>query len=460
MHSSAARKKYRSSMTTLALLSLILAAGTVFVMRLRAQTSSSGSITTQSTPPAPTVADAAPNVTLSVIATNTQVGHRPGARSYYSTTVSDDKLLKSVVVTTSPTTNSSSPNTLYQCADKTSCEEKVYIIIPSNSGENFVTVTATDSIGQVTTKTVTFQAVACATDVECGGGSVQWAGASYCSSDSPNIMQYGVAATCSAGVCDTGSKPLMKQQCGAGQVCTYGQGGFNICIAQPSACTPGTQITSICSCGTNTAYYYPVDWRVASPTFCCSNSDGSLYTTSPGPCLSAQPTSPPPASQSSASFTSSTAAASTQQPPTSNPAPLTPTPSSALPSIPAGPASVVIPLPLTSPVSLPVQYPAQPTEKVEVQSPPPFQFPPSGHQEMVSTGKKLKPRQIISLVSQKKKLIREVQSLTKMLRKEKRYDDIDTADAVLDELKKFRPRYAMDIETFEELRAVVKDLRG
>lgn len=94
-----------------------------------------------------------------------------------------------------------------------------------------------------------------------------------------------------------------------------------------------------------------------------------------------------------------------------------------------------------------------------MQSSQSFQFPPSGQQDIVSTGKKLKPRQIISLVSQKKKLMREVQSLMKMLRKEKRYDDIDTADAVLDELKNFRPRYATDIETLGELREVVKDLR-
>ncbi|MBI2523982.1 hypothetical protein HYW11_02075 [Candidatus Peregrinibacteria bacterium] len=240
--------------------------------------------------------DAPPSITLSVTATSPQTW-RPGGRGYYTTAISDDRGLKTVVVTTSPMMYSGSPIDMSsKCAGKISCEEKVYTIVPSNPGSQFVTVMATDSAGQVSTKTVNFDAPACTVSTDCGSSDIQWAGASYCGSpddtSDTSIMQYGVAATCKAGgVCDTSSLPRVKQQCSAGQMCTFDTNGNNLCIAQPLACTVGAQITSVCVCG-KSAYNYPGDWRVRSPTYCCTWNDGSFYTTSPGPCLTVQVSSP------------------------------------------------------------------------------------------------------------------------------------------------------------------------
>lgn len=242
--------------------------------------------------------DAPPSITLSVQAT-APTTWRPGGRGYYTATISDDKALKTVVVTTSQMMYSSSKNQLLQCEGKTSCEEKVYIIVPSNPGAQFVTVTATDSADQVSTKTVNFDAPACTADADCGSGGIQWAGASYCGSEAgsgleTDIMQYGVAATCkSGGICDTSSLPRVKQKCAAGQVCTFGSNGVNLCIAQASTCPLGAQITSVCTCG-NPTLNYPYDWRVSSPTYCCpGNVSPTLM--SPGPC-------PAPSSPSSPSL--------------------------------------------------------------------------------------------------------------------------------------------------------------
>jgi len=235
--------------------------------------------------------DTPPVITLSVNTANPAVsGYRPGVRAYYSMTLIDDKELHTVMVSTSQMMYSASTNQMFQCQGKTFCEEKVYIIVPSNPGEQFVTVTAIDSAGQVSTQTVTFEAVACVTDADCGTSNIQWAGASYCGSEASSgletdIMQYGVAGACkSGGICDTASLPRVKQKCASGQVCTFGQNGVNLCIAQPTECIKGAQITSVCTCG-NFTLNYPYDWRASNtPTYCCANNNGSSYTQSGAPC--------------------------------------------------------------------------------------------------------------------------------------------------------------------------------
>lgn len=246
----------------------------------------------------PAPADTPPSITLSTQATSPTTW-RPGGRGYFSWSVTDDKALQNVVITTSQMMYSGPTiDETWECQGKTSCEEKVYVIVPSNPGLQFVTIAATDSAGQTATKTVNFEASACATDADCGGGSTQWAGASYCGSEAggleTDIMQYGVAATCkSGGICDTSSLPRVKQKCGAGQVCTFGQNGVNLCIAQATACSVGAQIVSVCTCG-NSTYNYPYDWRVATPTYCCAHpaiNGGAIFTQGGEPC-------PQPASSS------------------------------------------------------------------------------------------------------------------------------------------------------------------
>lgn len=451
MHCFAVLKKCRSSMRSLALVSLVLATGTVFTMHLLAQTSGSGS--------AGTTPDAAPSVTLSVVPMDAQVGHRPGARSYYSTTVSDDKLLKSVVVTTSNILNNNSTDMSYQCSGKTFCEEKSYTVIPSTSGENFVTVTATDSAGQVTTKTVTFQAVACTTDAECGStGSIQWAGASFCGSESggpqTSIMQYGVGPMCkSGGICDTSSTLRLKQACPSGQLCTFGDNGINMCINPPPACTIGNVIAAACTCG-GVAFNFPKDWRSNTPTRCCANTDGSLFTVGGGECPSVTQAPPPPPLPFSSSSSSGTASRSTLTPLAT--APQT-NPSSAIPSVHAPattglPANIppmlgVPPLPFLTPLQT---SPAQVPALIQSTQPSAISFPT----------KRLKIKEILVLKNKKKKMLRELKSLYAVFVKAKNEDVSDIILSLKEELDDFKPRIAADLDTMTEFEDALKSLHA
>lgn len=224
-------------------------------------------------------ANAPASISLSVqSAGNIGLAYRPGMRMYFSMTVTDTNPLKNVVVTTSPMMYSSSPIIMSQCAGKTMCEEKVYIIVPAIVGEHFITVTVTGSADQVSTKTVNFTTVACATDADCGGSaSIQWAGATYCGSESDgfHIMQYGVAATCkSGGICDTSSLPRVKQMCPSGQACSMVN--FNpTCIQKPLTCSTNAPITASCICAGNIYN--------SNSGYCCSGN-GGVFQTAPGPC--------------------------------------------------------------------------------------------------------------------------------------------------------------------------------
>lgn len=231
-------------------------------------------------------ADTPPTIALNVYATSPATW-RPGGRGYYTWSITDDKSLQSVVITTSQMMYSGTSNDVtYQCQGKTFCEEKVYVIVPSNPGAQFVTVTAMDSANQTSTKTVTFDASACTTDADCGGGAIQWAGASYCGSESDgfHIMQYGVAAACkSGGICDTSSLPRVKQTCPSDQACSM-VNFTPTCIQKPSVCSINAPITTSCICAAN----------IYNSGYCCSGNWG-VFQTAPGPC-------PAPSSPSSASL--------------------------------------------------------------------------------------------------------------------------------------------------------------
>lgn len=266
----------------------------------------------------PAPADAPPSITLSAQATSPTTWH-PGGRGYFSWSVTDDKALQSVIITTSQMMYSGPTiDETWKCQGKTFCEEKVYVIVPSNPGSQFVTVTATDSTGQTATKTVNFEAPACTTDADCGGGSIQWVGAPFCGSPDSRglnsaVMQYGVAATCkSGGICDTASQMLVKQQCAAGDVC--GSYTSPKCLTKPQACIPNGEITYTCSCGALTVFP-PSYWE----RFCCVNySGGTQYTSNdicpPAP-SSSSVSSPisfsPPLVQRSASSSIMSSASST-----------------------------------------------------------------------------------------------------------------------------------------------------
>lgn len=408
--------------------------------------------------------DAFPSVTLSVQAT-APTTWRPGGRGYFSWSATDDKALQSVIITTSKMMYSTDTiNESSKCEGRTFCEEKVYIIVPSNPGAQFVTVMATDTAGQAVTKTVHFDAPACANDADCGGGSIQWAGASYCGSEAgsgleTDIMQYGVAATCrTGGICDTSSLPRLKQKCAAGQVCTYGSNGVNLCIAQASACAAGAQITSVCTCG-NSTMNYPYDWRVSSPTYCCSGSNGSVYTTSPGPCPAPSSPSPSPllptcpqgppnpyASCSCGGFTYNTSSSyccidsttrKEYQSPTACPAaPTVPTPSRATAAPTPLPSSATPPSPVSTSTGTPEALPPAATPGVSrTPSPSPAAAVPTVGPASPKTASVAEARREVHLLKARGKQVRtKIRSIEKNIASlEKK---IDAKLRLLDRVKK------------------------
>lgn len=271
---------YRSPLLVAFLILVMTTAGVVAVTRLSAQTGT-------------TVADAPPSLSLTVNTANPAVsGYRPGVRAYFSVSATDDKALEKVVIDTSPMMYSGQHMEFgeYYVKGKTFWEEKVYAIVPSNPGAQFVTATVTDSIGQVVTKTVNFDAPACTTDADCGGGSVQWSGTPSCGLEGNDslvtkIMQWGVDATCkSGGICDTSSLRRLKQKCAEGQVCT--DANYKpTCIAKPADCIPG-EIFTTCTCG-----YYTITPPSYGNKYCC-RENGVSY-------LRGDSCPPPPAPVSS-----------------------------------------------------------------------------------------------------------------------------------------------------------------
>ena len=279
-------------------------------------------------------ASAPASIALSVqSAGNVGLAYRPGMRMYFSMAVTDTLPLKSVFVTTSPMMYSSPTIWMNQCTGQTMCEEKVYIIVPATVGSHFITVTVTSGADQVSTKTVNFETTGCTTDAECGGGAVQWAGASYCGSENgglaTDIMQNGVAATCKAGgICDTSSLPRVKQKCASGQACAM-VNHVPTCIVSPLVCAPNTSINNFCFCGNNV--------YSAGSGYCCTGANGSIFQTSPGPCPApVVPSLPTPSSFSTPTTqVSSTGASQPSVSQPSAPAQQTPTvPSGIIPAVP------------------------------------------------------------------------------------------------------------------------------
>lgn len=259
-----------------ALLVATVAAG-IIVARLPAQTAPG---------------DNPPTITLNAQAT-TPTTWRPGGQGTFSWSVTDDQSLQSVTITSSLMNYQRiTINDTGNCSGKTFCEWTEYVFVPSSPGQQFVTVTATDSAGQVSTKTMNFDALGCTTDADCGSG-IQWSGTAFCGSTASDgletdIMQNGVAAACkSGGICDTSSQRHVKQLCGAGRVCTFDsrQSDGAVCVVDQPECALGMRITSLCRCE-NSTLNYPLDYRVATPAYCCSSANGGT-TLQNSPCVSA-----------------------------------------------------------------------------------------------------------------------------------------------------------------------------
>lgn len=466
MHTKTSR---RAIPLILAALGLAVVAGIVLSARLQAQStdtgatggSSSSSSTSTSASSSVTPANAPPVVALSVLSANAQVsGFRPGVRAYYTTTITDDQSLKSVIVTTSSMMYSGSTNTMVQCPGTTSCEEKVYIIVPANAGAHFVTVTATDSADQVTVKTVTFNANACSTDADCGGGSIQWAGATTCGSEAgsgleTDIMQYAVAATCkSGGICDTSSQQRVKQKCASGQVCTFGYNGVNLCIAPAAACTVGAQITSVCTCG-NATLNYPYDWRVSMPTYCCFNN-GSYSVNGGSPCPAPSVPSTVQAASSSSALKPAAASASTLATPASAAgASTTASPASSSPSSSTGTTN-------SSATVTPVGSPLSPVSPLNSQNSP---STPNAQPAIPATetpdepARKLTKSQMRTLSSRRKSILRELIVLNKTLKLKRNTDALAHLEELREDVKAFTPVDTSAYETILDFQDEVAELR-
>lgn len=305
-----------------------------------------------------TTADSPPSISVFVKSANElhPTAIYAGLRAYYSVQASDDKGLASVTVNAPGMKYSGPDNTICNNGAKT-CAEPVYIIVPSAPGEYTVTVKATDTAGQVSTKIVMFTAQGCAVDSECGGTYFPSSGATFCDvsgSLSTKRMKYGIVSVCAAGTCDEKSAPAVLEDCGvAGKMCGFSQanGGQFQCVPIPSVtCALSAKITAPCLCGPETsdgvAYGY-----------CCSDSSRPTPYLSPFACAPPPPQGPPPppvvTSTALTPAPSSLPASATPSVPATVTAPPIPTvtitPHPAVPSLPAvATSSPVAPSPLNA----------------------------------------------------------------------------------------------------------------
>lgn len=251
-----------------------------------------------------TVADAPPVISAFVKSANELHPSTvfAGLRAYISIIITDDKGIASASFNAPGMRYSGATVTLSQCANNVkTCSEPVYIIVPDKSGPYTITVSATDSAGQITTQTVAFNAQGCAADSECGGKYFPSSGATFCGLSGASLydkrMKYQVNSICSAGSCNESTAPGVLEDCAVtGKMCGFSQanGGQFQCVAIPSVtCAPNTKITSSCKCGPETsdgtAYGY-----------CCLDSSNKPYL-SPFICSStiSSPISSPAASATS-----------------------------------------------------------------------------------------------------------------------------------------------------------------
>ncbi|HLD57436.1 MAG TPA: hypothetical protein VJA47_03965 [archaeon] len=118
------------------------------------------------------------------------------------------------------------------------------------SGSHTITISAIDSTGQKTEKTLTMTVNSCSTNSECG--TDEWFGDTFCGSyNSTNyIYQYHRIARCSRGGCETGIGTDPKTPCAQGFICQH---KTNLpgstpkdaeCVAQPTPTTSPTISTS------------------------------------------------------------------------------------------------------------------------------------------------------------------------------------------------------------------------
>lgn len=432
---------------------LIAVAGIV-VTHLPAQTTSSGG----------TVTDAPPTISLTVQSADSKVpGYRPGIQILFTFTVTDNAPLQSVIATMSPIVHMSSTIDFYQCNGKTSCEDKAYII-PSAPGPQFVTITAKDSVGQVSTKTVDFSAPACISDADCGGdGSTQWNPASAQTCDSPSggvptdIVQGGTSTTCrSSGICETTEKRLVKQTCTSGQVCAMKNSTTAACIAQPPVCPSDGPIIAACVCGLSiegVSSLWAFDESAGRHAYCCNSQWG--YARYSVPCSQLQSVSSPASPQSACGSTLSSSSQPTSTVPGtfSSVSPSVQTPSVTAPSaIPITPLSPTA-LPVRSGATLPQQVPTPITHPAPSLMPPRAQTGSTAVQKMVSKAN------LKALRKQQQALRKKLRSLERSLLRKKNVTALSQIADLRDELADLDLRDPSIADNLRSLQEEIADLR-
>lgn len=200
-----------------------------------------------------------------------------GLRAYISVSITDDLGLINGGFNAPGMRYSSADVSLYQCNNGVkSCSEPVYIIIPNNPGDYNIIVKATDTTGHTKTKTVSFVALGCSADSECGGTYFPSGGATFCGSSEESVMtkrmKYQVVSLCQAGSCNEKTEPGILEDCSAsGKICgfakTYG-GQFQCVISSGVDCAANASITSSCLCGSQSYEQYGN---------CCLDANGKRY---------------------------------------------------------------------------------------------------------------------------------------------------------------------------------------
>lgn len=383
--------------TPLILSVAILAVGGMVLMRLPAQTTSSGGTT---------VADSPPTISLEVLPHEGFTGQPVfylGHSVYFQAIIKDDKPpLSSIVVTRSPVKYDwgTTIDLSFLCSNRTECWYSDKNGITVNTGKNFVTVTAKDSAGQVSTKTVEFTVVACTADAECPGNAY-WQGYSYCGSENGSlplhVMMKRYTPACRDGACGGEVKPSLKQACTSGQVCTM--------VGVEATCLGGNEVpvsSSSLSPRSASASTLPVSSLSTSPTV---SSEGQTIAPSGSPSTS--------------------------------------TPSVTAPLVSPVPASPIIPSAVP-----PAVHPAPPSNLPRVQT---------GSSVMQ---KKVSKAKIQALKKQQQALRKALRSLERSLLRKKNVAALSQIADLRDELADLDLRDPSVVETLRSLREEINDLRS
>ena len=247
-----------------------------------------GSISSTPTPtPTPTpipANDASPTITVLSVKSANQLHPDTiyaGLKIDLSISVADDKGITSAGFNATPRMRYSPGDaniwSLSNCGTGyTNCSEQ-FALTPDQSGNYTITATVTDTSGQTTTKVITFNAVGCSADLECGDSSFPSSGATFCGPGEATLytqrMKYKFGAFCTSGSCEESiSRPRVYEDCGvSGKICGFSpaNGGQDQCVVSPGVnCALNTAITSSCLCGKQSYEQYG---------YCCQSSNGSIY---------------------------------------------------------------------------------------------------------------------------------------------------------------------------------------